>query len=193
MTNKILFIFYFITTLIFLIGVVLSFYDYSYLGYYADKIINWLWLGFTFIVIFRFWKRKSIKVYFFSLLALIFLSILPMAIPFFGIANYFSTIGDYQQIELNSTYRIERTRQSALSMPQIYVYEKIGILEKNICRLSYSQIVEEILNIERYEASIDIEMLPIQDARLIGFKSDSIGIEYQISQKKKIIYHKLKK
>jgi hypothetical protein len=53
-----------------------------------------------------------------------------MGIPFSGIIYYFSTIDDYQQIKLNKNYRIERTRQQALSIPRIYIYKENGILEK---------------------------------------------------------------
>ena len=168
----------------------MTFYDYSYFGYYTDKIINWLWLGFTLIVINRFWKTKAIKIYFFSLLSFLLLSILPMAIPFFGILFYFTTIDDYQQIKLNSEYRIERTQQHALSMSRIYIYKRIGIFEKNICRPVYSEVIENILNVERAKNLFDEEKLSIQEAKLISANNDSIGIEYKISNKNKLIYHK---
>jgi hypothetical protein len=170
----------------------MSFYDYSLYGYYSDKIINWSWLFFTGTVIVWFWKKKLMRIYFYSLISLILLSILPMAIPFFGILYSFSTIDDYQQIKLNNTYRIERTKNQALSMPRIYIYERKGLIEKNICRPRYAEIIDNVLNIERDQEAIDEKGLSIQNAKLISFNKDSIGIEYQISGKKKIIYHKLK-
>jgi hypothetical protein len=174
----------------FLLGVFMTFYDYSYFGYYTDKIINWLWLVFTLIIINRFWKTKTIKIYFFSLLSFLLLSVLPMAIPFFGILFYFTTIDDYQQIKLDSEYRIERTQQQALSMSRIYIYKRIGILEKNICRPVYSEITENVLNVKSFENSFDEKELSIQEAKLVSANNDSIGIEYKISNKKKLIYHK---
>ena len=192
MTNRILTITYSILTLLFLLGVFMTFYNYSYYGYYTDKAINWIWLGFTGIIMIWFWKMKAIKVYFFSLLTLLLLSILPMAIPFFGIVFYFSTIYDYQQFSLNSEYRIERTRQQALSLQRVYVYKKTGIIEKNICRPVYDEIKENVLNIDRSKNSIDEKQFSIQNAKFISCNTDSIGIEYQISGKRKIIYHKLK-
>lgn len=191
MTDRILTFLYLLVSLLFLLGIILTFYDYSYLGYYSDKIINWLWLGFTFIIIFKFWNKKSVKVFFFALVSIIVLSILPMAIPFFGIINYFTKTGDYQQIQLNSNYRIERTRQSSLSMERIYVYEKKGILEKNICRPDYSQIVEKVLNINTFDNSINMDSLDIKDCKLIAINKDEIEIEYQILDKKKSLLHKL--
>ena len=189
MTNRILIITYLTFTLTFLLGVFISFYDFSFFGYWTDKIINWIWLVLTVTVIFWFWRNKMTKIYFYSLLTLILLSILPMAIPFFGIVYKFSTIDDYQQIKLNETYRMERTKYQALSGPRVFVYKRIGILEKNICRPVYREIVENVLNLKTYESGID--ELSLQNARFISINSDSIGIEYQILDRKKIIYHKL--
>lgn len=191
MTNRTLTFLYFVISLLFLLGIILTFNDYSYLGYYSDKIINWLWLGFTFIIIFKFWNKKSIKVFFFILVSIVLLSILPMAIPFFCIINYFTTTGDYQQIQLNSNYRIERTRQNSLSMERIYVYEKKGILEKNICRPDYFQIAEKVLSIKTSDNSIDIDSLFIKSAKLIRINNEEIEIKYQILDKKKSLTHKL--
>ena len=101
----------------------------------------------------------------------------------------FSTIDDYQQIKLNDTYRMERTKYQALSGPRVFVYKRIGILEKNICRPVYREIVEKVLDLKTYESGID--ELSLQNVRFISINSDSIGIEYQILDRKKIIYHKL--
>lgn len=191
MTNRILTFLYFVVSLLFLLGILLTFNDYSYLGYYSDKIINWLWLGFTFIIIYKFWNKKSVKIFFFTLVSIILLSILPMAIPFFGIVYYFTKTGDYQQIELDSNYRIERTRQNSLSMERIYVYEKKGILEKNICRPDYSRIVEKVLNINNFDNSINIDSLVVKSAKLIGVNNEEIEIEYKILDMKKSLSHKL--
>ncbi|MDY3338678.1 hypothetical protein PG279_05745 [Riemerella anatipestifer] len=187
MRNKYLIFGYLIITLIFLFSVVITFYHYSFYGYYTDKIISWLWLGSTLVVFIKFWKTKAIKIYFLSLLSFLLLSILPMAIPFFWILSFFTKIDDYQQINLDSDYRIERTRHQSLSMPRIYIYKRMGIFEKNICRPVYSEIIENVTS----KNSFDERNIPIQYARLIFTNSDSIGIEYQIFGKKKIIYHKV--
>lgn len=191
MRNRILIYIYLTITLLYLFGVIIRFYDYNCLGYWTNKIINWIWLALTIIVIFWFWRKKTAKIYFFSLLTLIVLSILAMAIPFFAILYSFSTIDDYQQITLNDNYRIEKTKQQVLSMPRVYVYKKTGLLEKNICRPTYRDIINNVLNFKVYESGIDLK-IPIQKAKFISINSDSIGIEYQILDKKKIIYHKLK-
>ena len=111
-----------------------------------------------------------------------------MAIPLFGIYFYLTNEGDYQQIKLNNTFRLERTKQQALSLPRVYIYEKhFGILEKNIGRPNYSEILQEIfkdMNLNRKETTI-------QSAKFISKNKDSIGIEYEILNTKKTIYHKL--
>ncbi len=190
--NKALIIVYVFLTTLFVFRVILSFYDYSYSGYYTDKIVNWSWLFFTVIIIIWFWKKRRVKIYFYSLLIFLLLSILPMAIPFFGILFFFSTIDDYQQIELNNNYRIERTNHQALSIHRIYIYKKKGIIEENIGRPIYSDIVEKVLNLNMEDILYEFEEYPIQNAKLIDVNKDSIGIEYQIKNKKKLVYHSLK-
>ncbi len=111
-----------------------------------------------------------------------------MGIPFFGIVYYFSTIDDYQQKKLTETYRIERTRQNALATQRIYIYQKHGILEHNICRPIYKEIVAKVLDSD----TITNTALPIQNCKLIAVNDNEIKIEYQVLAKKGIVVHKLK-
>ncbi|CAM3075565.1 hypothetical protein DRF59_15925 [Chryseobacterium flavum] len=189
MKSKNIVILYLILSLIFVFGIALHLNKYSYSGYYTDKIINWLWLGMTIFMIIRFWKRKMIKVYFVLLLATVILSILPMMIPFFAMVYYFSTFDDYQQIQLNNNYRLERTRPGALYKPQIYIYKKEGILEKKVYKTPYSEVTETVLQTSSVN-DMEGEKVPIQLAKLVKVSEDSIGIEYQIRNKKQVFYHK---
>lgn len=190
MNNKNIVIAYLAVTLIFLFGIVLSLNNYSFAGYYVDKIINWLWLLMTIFIIIRFWKKKVIKVYFGLLISGIILSILPLMIPFFGIIHYFSTIGCEQRIQLDDTYRIERGRPGALYRPLITIYKKEGIFEKQISRIPYSDITDNVT--EPSPETLYDKTRPIQEAKLINVNQDSIGIEYRIINKQKVIYHKNK-
>ncbi|MFS4432069.1 hypothetical protein [Chryseobacterium sp. S90] len=191
MNNKNIVIAYLAVTLVFLFGIISSLNNYSFAGYYIDKIINWLWLLMTIFIIIRFWKKKVIKVYFGLLISGIILSILPMMIPFFGIIHYFSTIGCEQRIQLDDTYRIERGRPGALYRPLITIYKKEGIFEKQISRFPYSDIIEKTVQPSK-DTYLDDKKLPIQEAKLINVNQDSIGIEYGIMNKQKVIYHKNK-
>ena len=67
--------------------------------------------------------------------------------------------------------------------------KELAFWKINICRPVYREIVENVLNLKTYESGID--ELSLQNARFISINSDSIGIEYQILDRKKIIYHKL--
>ncbi|AZA82013.1 hypothetical protein C1637_24390 [Chryseobacterium lactis] len=191
MKNTHITILYSIVSLIFLTEVILSFNHYSFSGYYTDKIINWIWLAMTLFMIIWFWKKKIMKAYFVFLAFTILLSMLPMMIPFFALVNYFSTLDDYQQIQLDDTYRIERTRPNVLHKPQISVYKKEGIIEKGIYQTPYLFIVEKVFQ-DHFTNDIEGENQPIQKARLVDVNKDSIGIEYEIMNKKTIFYHKEK-
>ena len=46
------------------------------------------------------------------------------------------------------------------------------------------------MNLKGNESNIDEEKLSIQEAKLVSFNNDSIGIEYKILNNKKLIYHK---
>lgn len=189
MRNKNIVIVYLVVTLVFLSEVVLNFNQYSYAGYYTDKIIGWLWLALTIFIIIRLWKKKAIKVYFGLLVAGIILSILPMMLPFFALVSYFSTIDSYQRISLNNDYRIERYRPGALSKPQIAIYQQKGILEKRISKTPYVEILEKVVQRPSIDIPSEEQKEPIQEAKFINADKDSIGIEYKIMNKKQIFYH----
>ncbi|SDJ89281.1 hypothetical protein [Chryseobacterium jejuense] len=191
MKNKNIVIAYLVITLVFLSEVVLNFNQYSYAGYYTNKIIGWLWLALTVFIIIRLWKKKAIKAYFGLLVAGIILSILPMMIPFFALLSYFSTIDSYQRISLNNDYRIERHRPGALAKPQISIYKQKGIFEKEIGRTPDIEILEKVLQRSSIDIPSDDRNEPIQQAKLVNANKDSIGIEYKIMNKKQIFYHKI--
>ncbi|MBA5792527.1 hypothetical protein H1R17_07340 [Flavobacterium sp. xlx-214] len=179
---------YYSFSIFFGISIILNWNDWKLAGYFTDKIIAWIWIFLTLFFIIIFWKKKYVKIYFFSIVALLSLSVLPMAIPLFGIYFYLTKEGDYQQIEMNNNFRLERTKQQALSLPRIYIYEKyFGILEKNISRPNYSEILQEMFK----DSNLNEKETNIQSAKFISKNNDSIGIEYEILNTKKTIYHKL--
>ena len=191
MKNRNIIIAYLVVTLILLSEMILNLNKYSYAGYYSDKIIGWLWLAMTVFIIIKLWKKKAIKVYFGLLVGAIILSILPMLIPFFGIVSYFSTIGSYQRIQLDDHYRIDRNRPNVLYKPQITIYRREGIVEKQINIIPYNQVLEKVFQCSSIDLPVDDKEENIQKAKLIMANKDSIGIEYQIMNKKQIFYHKV--
>lgn len=165
-------------------------------GEYTYQILAWTWIIFTFYIIIKFWKIIYIKIYGFLLFALVGLSILPMAIPFIAILSFLFNLDTIQTIKMNDEYKIV-VMKKVMAKKRAYIYNsesKFLILEKsqNIARPDYNDIVSETLNInsddpKRYEYVNE----PIQQAKLVSVNKDSIGIEYQILNKKKIIYHNL--
>jgi hypothetical protein len=190
--KKILTFLYLTSTIFFIGGVTMTFYDYCYQGYYTNKMINWIWLVLTISIIVLYWKIKFVRIFFFSLLTLIVLSILPMAFPFVGIVKYFTTIDDYQQIKINEKYRLEVTEQQPISMTRIYIYQKSGLLEKNIYRTPYDDIIKNTIGKEPYSLNLKGRNIPIQSIKFISSNNDSLGIEYQILDLKAVFYHKFK-
>lgn len=165
-------------------------------GEYTYQILAWTWIIFTFYIVIKFWKIIYIKIYGFLLFALVGLSILPMAIPFLSIVSFLFNMNTIQTIKVNDEYKIVVTKK-VMAMKRAYIYNsesKFPILEKsnNIARPDYSNIVSETLNINSDDPKLyEYENEPIQQAKLISINKDSIGIEYQILNKKKIIYHNL--
>ncbi|STD56084.1 Uncharacterised protein [Empedobacter falsenii] len=165
-------------------------------GEYTYHILAWTSIIFTFYIVIKFWKIIYIKIYGFLLFALVGLSILPMAILFLSIVSFLFNMNTIQTIKVNDEYKIVVTKK-VMAMKRAYIYNsesKFPILEKsnNIARPDYSDIVSETLNINSDDPKLyEYENEPIQQAKLISINKDSIGIEYQILNKKKIIYHNL--
>lgn len=166
--------------------------DWQFLGYWTPKIIGWSWLISTLILIVVFWQKRWAKFYGALLLSMVGLSILPMAIPFFGLILFFSTIDDYQQITLNDTYRLEVTRHSVLSMPRVYIYQKQNALfEKNTHRPFFDDIAETILEPKTNDEKWQIDDLSpyLDNVRFINENTDGIFVEYELQGRKKVIFH----
>ena len=165
-------------------------------GEYTYQILAWTWIIFTFYIVIKFWKIIYIKIYGFFLFALIGLSILPMAIPFISILSFLFNMNSIQTIKVNDEYKIVVTKK-VMAMKRAYIYNnesKFLVLEKsnNIARPDYSDIVSKTLNLNSDDPKLyELENTHIQQAKLISVNKDSIGIEYQILNKKKIIYHNL--
>ncbi len=175
----------------------LNYIDLNIKGDYTYILLAWFWIFFTFYIIITNWKLIYVKIYAIVLAFLIFLSILPMAIPFLAIVSFLTNSNVIQKVPINNEYKIELQKQ-VLGMERVYIYKttsKFLVLEKteNLCRPDYLSVLGEVLNMnEDHENLYELKDSPIQHAKLISINQDSIGIEYQILNKKKIVYHHLK-
>ncbi|WP_312555065.1 hypothetical protein [Empedobacter brevis] len=189
--------YYFGTTILFiLLEIILNQFDLHFRGINTYRVLAWLWIFTTILFIIVYWKKKLIKIYTIILVALIGLSILPMALPFFAILSFLTGSNSLQHLKIDDDYRIELNKQ-ILSKERVYIYRttpKMVILEKseNLCRPDYLEVLSKVLDIsEENESLYTLKNSPIQQAKLVAVNKDSIGIEYQILHKKKIIYHQL--
>jgi len=57
----------------------------SLAGYWSDRVLFWIWFFYSIYIIIKFWRSKWARRYFYSLLVLVALTMLPMGIIFFGI------------------------------------------------------------------------------------------------------------
>ena len=158
-------------TALFAAGVVMSFYGMSYAGYYTDKVICWIWLLATVGIIIRLWKMRIMRIYAISIAVTLLLSVVPMMIPFFGIVFYFTTTGDYQQIDLNNKYRLEYTTRGVMARPEVVIIENHGLLEKTVSNNYVSALRQR---------QPDGTLYRIEKATLRSAGKDSICISYII-------------
>lgn len=178
MKKSILLYIYSLLSIIFWADVAMSFYGYSYAGYYSDKIIGWLWLFISLIMIIGFWKKRLTKIVTALSFMLVLLSILPMMVPFYSIVFWFYTINNRQHIMLTNRYRIERTKRSALSMEEVIIFKRIGILEHSVSITPWYDIAEETVK-PMHESFYKISP-EIEKANLQSVSRDSICIRYTI-------------
>ena len=124
---------YIATTIIMIIDLLLYlFYRISFTGVILDKIVFWLWLLSTFYLIIHDFKKRWVKVYTGFLSLLIFLSFIPMGVPFIII------VGNAIHFE-NSIYvdnlRLAYTSESPLASRKIHISKRYLILEKEIGKI----------------------------------------------------------
>jgi hypothetical protein len=107
----------------------------SLVGYWSDRVLFWIWLLLTGVVLKRGWKRRATKIYA-GLLVLLVLSMVPMMIPFSIIViTGFGLDRDYWK-DVNGQIRIQQTGKSLIAVPTLEVIEKKGIYEQQIGRMN---------------------------------------------------------
>lgn len=120
--------------------------EISLRGYYSDVILFWLWLILSFTVIIVFWKKLMAKLLLAVLVLAVLLSILPMMLPFFAVVNSTTSLGLYQNKNLNENYRAQIVGYSPMAHPWLEIIEKKGIFEKMAFKCIDSQFMNDDLN-----------------------------------------------
>ncbi|WP_207435982.1 hypothetical protein [Sabulibacter ruber] len=153
------------------LGLYLS-YGISISGYWSDRIVYWIWLLSTLLLIERYWNKKGIKIYASSLGALIILSMIPFMIPFtviiftgFGLDRSYSKT-------LDGGISIQVSTKSFLGGPTVEVIEQMGGFEKLVGTVNGWHIVNEGVHLDE-----------AQDLKLRCKNGKPILLEVQIGNK----------
>lgn len=112
----------------------------SLAGYWSDRVLFWIWLVLTAVVLKRGWKRRATKMYAGILAALLVLSMVPMMI-FFSIIVIvgFGLDRDYAK-DIDGRIRIQQAGGSLISRATLEVIEKKGIYERQIGSMSAGEL-----------------------------------------------------
>ncbi|HEY1193084.1 hypothetical protein [Flavobacterium sp.] len=137
------------------------FQEISLRGYYSDVVLFWIWFILSFTVIVVFWKKLLAKLLLAGLIIALILSILPMMLPFFALVNSMTSLGLYQNRNLNENYRAQIVGYSPMAYPWLEVIEKKGIFEKR----AFKCIDLEVMN--------DDSNMKIRTAKDIIFKNET--------------------
>ena len=153
---------YFIIWALFVLDCLLYYFEeISLRGYYSDVVLSWLWLISNFAIIIVFWKKLIAKLLLVAITITFAISIIAMMLPFFSLLLSSTSLGLYQNKDLNENYRAQIVGYSAMGHPWLEVIEKKGILEKRIIKCTDSQLMNDNLDIK------------IRTAKDIIFKSET--------------------
>ncbi|KAF2080280.1 hypothetical protein [Flavobacterium sharifuzzamanii] len=147
--KKLLLQIYFIICALFVLDCLLYYFnEISLRGYYSDVILSWLWLISNFVVIIVFWKKLLAKLLLVAITITFAISIMAMMMPFFALLLSSTSLGLYQNKDLNKNYRAQIVGYSAMGRPWLEVIEKKGLFEKRIVKFTDSQLMNDNLDIK---------------------------------------------
>lgn len=185
MANKkiIISVYLFVCTLIILNTVLYGVWRMSFKGYWSDRVIFWIWLVATPVTIISFWKKIYTKIYFWLLVAGLVLTILPMAIPFFGILLAGSGSGRLNHFTLEKNFRVQTVSYGVMGRPRIQIV-KDGLLFDKV-------LLEDGDEIEKNDSTW-LNVRHATNAGLISNTDTSVTIKYFFEKDTLQTEHKLK-
>jgi hypothetical protein len=110
--------------------------DLSLAGAYADKVLFWIWLLYTLLVIGIYFSRVWVKWYSGFLGLLLVLSWLPMMMPFAALLGFALT--EYSGYKVDDRYRVQKVHIFPVSKPVVQIIRNFGILEQVVDRYEFS-------------------------------------------------------
>ncbi|KAA3439238.1 RNA methyltransferase [Rufibacter hautae] len=117
-------------------------------GYWSDRVVYWIWLLSTFVLIYRFWAKKGIKIYASSLGVLVILSLLPFMIPFTVILFTGFCLDRSYSKTLDDRISLQVSTKSFFSGPTVEVIEQVEGFEKLIGTVNGWHMVNEGVHLE---------------------------------------------
>jgi len=183
-------VYIFISSLILLNTILYWFWQMSFVSYWSDRIIFWIWLILTPIVTFSFWKKIWAKIYLWLLVAVLILTIVPMAIPFFGI--YFSAtgLGRFNHFSLENNFRVQTVAYGVMGRPRIQLV-KDGLLFDKVLLEDIDEIKKNDSTWLEIRKSKNAELMKQSDSSVTikyFFEKDTIQAEHVLKEKKSFNY-----
>ncbi len=161
-SKKIVLRIYFMISALFVLDCLLYYFkEISLSGYYSDVVLSWLWLISSFAIIILFWKKLLAKLFLAAIIVTFALSIIAMMLPFYALLLSSTSLGLYQNKDLNENYRAQIVGYSVMVHPWLEVIEKKGLFERRIIKCTDSQLMNDNLEIK------------IRTAKDILFKSET--------------------
>ncbi|WP_433779393.1 hypothetical protein [Flavobacterium anhuiense] len=148
-SKKIILRVYFIICAFFVLDCLLYYFkEISLRGYYSDVVLSWVWLISSFVIIIVFWKKLISKLFLATILVTFALSIIAMMLPFYALLLSSTSLGLYQNKDLNENYRAQIVGYGVMVQPWLEVIEKKGLFEKRIIKCTDSEIMNDNLDIQ---------------------------------------------
>lgn len=140
---------YFIIWTLFVMDCLLYYFkEISLRGYYSDVVLSWLWLISNFVIIIVFWKKLLAKLLLAAIIVTFAISIIAMMLPFYTLLLSSTSLGLYQNKDLNENYRVQIVGYGVMVHPWLEVIEKKGLFEKRIIKCTDSQLMNDNLDIK---------------------------------------------
>ncbi|RZK69063.1 MAG: hypothetical protein EOO85_23055 [Pedobacter sp.] len=162
-------IYIFISALIVLDVILYYYWQISFTGYWSDRIIFWIWLLATPLFILSFWKKLWIKIYFWLLVAGLVFSIIPMALPFFGILLSGSGSGRLNHFSLDNNIRVQTVGYGVMGRPRIQLVRDGFLFDKIL--------LEDAEEIKKNDSTW-LEVRNAKNAKLVSESDSSITVKY---------------
>ncbi|WAC42570.1 hypothetical protein [Pedobacter sp. SL55] len=171
MKNKtILLLFYLTVSALMLLNVCLyTSAKMSFAGYWSDRVIFWIWLLATPVVVICFWKIIWTKIYFWLLLTGLILSVLPMALPFFGIFLSGTGRGRLNHFSIENNIRVQTVAYGIMGRPRLQIV-KDGLLFDKV-------LLEDVDEVNKNDSTW-LEFRNAANAKFISQSDTSITIKY---------------